>query len=168
MVWSRLVWLRIGTCGELLWIRWWNFGFHKCWKTIEWPHNLNLRFILNLLASDFRKYICHFSKRLLPIQTCWNQKLPNYRISFASFQIWRGQETKVQKSIDSGWIFLSPIDHELRLQSYRYRSFVPDALSSASQSQLSFWLRVRSKVKLNTYRNANCNFLCVPNLRFIE
>jgi hypothetical protein len=26
---DSLVWLRIGTCWERLWIRWWNFVFHK-------------------------------------------------------------------------------------------------------------------------------------------
>jgi hypothetical protein len=26
---TGLVWLRIGTGGELLWIRYWNFGFHE-------------------------------------------------------------------------------------------------------------------------------------------
>jgi hypothetical protein len=26
---TGLVWLRIGTGGELLWIRYWTFGFHK-------------------------------------------------------------------------------------------------------------------------------------------
>jgi hypothetical protein len=29
LVWTGLVWVRIGTGGELLWIRWWTFGFHK-------------------------------------------------------------------------------------------------------------------------------------------
>jgi hypothetical protein len=28
-MWSGLVWLRIGTGGELLWIRYWTFGFHE-------------------------------------------------------------------------------------------------------------------------------------------
>jgi hypothetical protein len=28
-MWTGLVWLRIGTSGELLWIRYWTFGFHK-------------------------------------------------------------------------------------------------------------------------------------------
>jgi hypothetical protein len=28
-MWTGLVWLRIGTGGELLWIRYWTFGFHK-------------------------------------------------------------------------------------------------------------------------------------------
>jgi hypothetical protein len=27
VMWTGLVWLRIGTCGELLWIRYWTFGF---------------------------------------------------------------------------------------------------------------------------------------------
>jgi hypothetical protein len=27
--WTGLVWLRIGTGGELLWIRYWTFGFHE-------------------------------------------------------------------------------------------------------------------------------------------
>jgi hypothetical protein len=26
-VWSGFTWLRIGTVGELLWMRWWTFGF---------------------------------------------------------------------------------------------------------------------------------------------
>jgi hypothetical protein len=29
VMWTGLVWLRIGTGGELLWIRYWNFGFNK-------------------------------------------------------------------------------------------------------------------------------------------
>jgi hypothetical protein len=29
MVWSGLVWLRIGASGGLLWTRWWTFRFHK-------------------------------------------------------------------------------------------------------------------------------------------
>jgi hypothetical protein len=29
VMWARLVWLRIGTGGELLWIRYWTFGLHK-------------------------------------------------------------------------------------------------------------------------------------------
>jgi hypothetical protein len=28
-MWTGLVWLRIGTGGELLWIRYWTFGIHK-------------------------------------------------------------------------------------------------------------------------------------------
>jgi hypothetical protein len=28
-MWTGLVWLRIGTGGELLWIRYWTFGFHE-------------------------------------------------------------------------------------------------------------------------------------------
>jgi hypothetical protein len=29
VMWTRLVWLRIGTGGELLWTRYWTFGFHE-------------------------------------------------------------------------------------------------------------------------------------------
>jgi hypothetical protein len=29
VVWTGLVWLRIGSGGELLWIRYWTFGFHE-------------------------------------------------------------------------------------------------------------------------------------------
>jgi hypothetical protein len=29
MVWIRLIWLRIGTSGGLLWTWYWTFGFHK-------------------------------------------------------------------------------------------------------------------------------------------
>jgi hypothetical protein len=29
VMWTGLVWLRIGTGGELLWIRYWTFGLHK-------------------------------------------------------------------------------------------------------------------------------------------
>jgi hypothetical protein len=29
VMWTGLVWLRIGTCGELLWIRYWTFGFRE-------------------------------------------------------------------------------------------------------------------------------------------
>jgi hypothetical protein len=29
VMWTELVWLRIGTGGELLWIRYWTLGFHK-------------------------------------------------------------------------------------------------------------------------------------------
>jgi hypothetical protein len=27
--WTRLIWLRIGTSGGLLWSKWWTFWFHK-------------------------------------------------------------------------------------------------------------------------------------------
>jgi hypothetical protein len=27
--WIRLVWLRIGTSGDILWMRWWTFGLYK-------------------------------------------------------------------------------------------------------------------------------------------
>jgi hypothetical protein len=30
-----LIWLRIGTGGRLLWVRWWTFGFHKM-RGISW------------------------------------------------------------------------------------------------------------------------------------
>jgi hypothetical protein len=29
VMWTGLVWLRIGTDGELLWIRYWTFWFHE-------------------------------------------------------------------------------------------------------------------------------------------
>jgi hypothetical protein len=29
MVWIGFIWLRIGTSGRLLWIRYWAFGFHE-------------------------------------------------------------------------------------------------------------------------------------------
>jgi hypothetical protein len=29
VIWTGLVWLRIGTSVELLWIRYWTFGLHK-------------------------------------------------------------------------------------------------------------------------------------------
>jgi hypothetical protein len=29
VMWTGLVWLRLGTGGELLWIRYWTFGFHE-------------------------------------------------------------------------------------------------------------------------------------------
>jgi hypothetical protein len=29
---SESIWLRTGTGGGLLWIGWWNFGFHKMWE----------------------------------------------------------------------------------------------------------------------------------------
>jgi hypothetical protein len=29
VMWTGLVWLRIGTGGELLWIRYWIFWFHE-------------------------------------------------------------------------------------------------------------------------------------------
>jgi hypothetical protein len=28
-VWSEFTWLRIGTVGGLLWMRWWTFGFWR-------------------------------------------------------------------------------------------------------------------------------------------
>jgi hypothetical protein len=33
--WAGSVWLRIGTGGWLLWVRWWTFGFHKK-RVISW------------------------------------------------------------------------------------------------------------------------------------
>jgi hypothetical protein len=35
MVWTGLVWLRIGTSGGFLWTQWWTFGFHKI-QGISW------------------------------------------------------------------------------------------------------------------------------------
>jgi hypothetical protein len=29
VMWTGLIWLRIRTGGELLWIRYWTFGFHE-------------------------------------------------------------------------------------------------------------------------------------------
>jgi hypothetical protein len=40
MLWTGLVWLRIGTVGELLWTRWWNCGFHRMLGITEWLHKL--------------------------------------------------------------------------------------------------------------------------------
>jgi hypothetical protein len=37
-MWSGFAWLRIGTGDELLWMRWWTFGF--------WRHG-----VVNLLSS---------------------------------------------------------------------------------------------------------------------
>jgi hypothetical protein len=34
-MWIGFIWLRIGTGGELLWTRWWAFGFHKCGEFID-------------------------------------------------------------------------------------------------------------------------------------
>jgi hypothetical protein len=41
-VWSGFNWLRIGTGGGLLWLRWWTFGFWRheiryvhCWDQIQ-------------------------------------------------------------------------------------------------------------------------------------
>jgi hypothetical protein len=33
--WTGLIWLRIGTGGGLLWIRWWTFGSHKM-RGVSW------------------------------------------------------------------------------------------------------------------------------------
>jgi hypothetical protein len=33
--WTGSIWLRIGTGGGLLWIRWWTFGFHKM-RGVSW------------------------------------------------------------------------------------------------------------------------------------
>jgi len=33
-LWTRSVWLRIGSCGILLWARWWTFGFCKRWEGV--------------------------------------------------------------------------------------------------------------------------------------
>jgi hypothetical protein len=37
-VWSGFTWLRIGTVGGLLWMRWWTFGFwrHGLSNNSEW------------------------------------------------------------------------------------------------------------------------------------
>jgi hypothetical protein len=43
MVWAGLVWLRIGTGGELLWIWRWTFGFHEMQR--------NYRVATQLVAS---------------------------------------------------------------------------------------------------------------------
>jgi hypothetical protein len=42
--WTGSFWLRIGTGGGLLWIRWWTFGFHKM-REIPWLNE-------DLLASQ--------------------------------------------------------------------------------------------------------------------
>jgi hypothetical protein len=35
-VWIGFDWLRIGTCGGLLWVRWWTFGF-LCHELVSRP-----------------------------------------------------------------------------------------------------------------------------------
>jgi hypothetical protein len=40
VLWTGLVWLRIGTGGELLWTRQWTFVFHKMLGTTEGLHKL--------------------------------------------------------------------------------------------------------------------------------
>jgi hypothetical protein len=43
-VWRGFTWLRIGTVGGLLWVRWWTFGF--------WRHGVSyLRFLVPTAAS---------------------------------------------------------------------------------------------------------------------
>jgi hypothetical protein len=37
VMWTGLVWLRIGTGGELLWIRYWTFGFHRMLEKCRVP-----------------------------------------------------------------------------------------------------------------------------------
>jgi hypothetical protein len=39
MVWTGLLWLRIGTSGELFESGNELLGFIKCWEFIEWLHN---------------------------------------------------------------------------------------------------------------------------------
>jgi hypothetical protein len=41
-MWTGLVWFRIGTGGELLWIRYWTFGFHKMLGNYRVPKQLRI------------------------------------------------------------------------------------------------------------------------------
>jgi hypothetical protein len=38
-VWTGLVWLRIGTSGDFLWMRYEPSGSIKCWDIIKWLHD---------------------------------------------------------------------------------------------------------------------------------
>jgi hypothetical protein len=50
-VWTGLVWLRIGTRGELLWIRWRTFGFHKMVRNCRVPSQLMTIELVSSLVS---------------------------------------------------------------------------------------------------------------------
>jgi hypothetical protein len=74
------------------------------------------------------------------------------------------------KSPETQWFWLNFLGSQ-RLQTQIAKlalSFLCSRSYSATQSQLSFWFWVRSEAKLNTYRDANFDLLCVPNLSFIE
>jgi hypothetical protein len=47
-LWSGFTWLRIGTGGGLLWMRWWTFGF--------WRHGVSYVLRHQLLAFSLK---CH-------------------------------------------------------------------------------------------------------------
>jgi hypothetical protein len=47
---TRLIWLRVGTGGRLLWITWWALGFHELWGVYltSWgPISLSRRTVLH-------------------------------------------------------------------------------------------------------------------------
>jgi hypothetical protein len=46
VVWTGLVWLRIETGGELLWIRYWTFGFHKMLGASRVPKQLGISWVV--------------------------------------------------------------------------------------------------------------------------
>jgi hypothetical protein len=63
--WTGSIWLRIGTGGGLLWIRWWTFGFHKVWG-ISWLAE-------NLLASQ--EWLCFLELVTYLVMTLREQDL---------------------------------------------------------------------------------------------
>jgi hypothetical protein len=84
-VWSGFTWLRIGTVGGLLWMRWWTFGFwrhgvslvkmvcHLCWIKIKFKFWVTWRrcvIICTILPLDFFHGL-NFKVMKLQRFECW-------------------------------------------------------------------------------------------------
>jgi hypothetical protein len=59
-VWSGFTWLRIGTVGGLLWLRWWTFGFWRHGVGYDRSRAYNIKFCLRLVL----KFLLHLRVRL--------------------------------------------------------------------------------------------------------
>jgi hypothetical protein len=60
VMWTGLVWLRIGTGGELLWIRYWTFWFHEMLG--------NLRVASRVVLSPIELVVRERERRRLDLQ----------------------------------------------------------------------------------------------------
>jgi hypothetical protein len=68
---SGFSWLRIGTVGGLLWVRWWTFGFWRHWVSylsLLCKLTLGVNFVLSAcLANRNRKCRLHTTTSKLPV-----------------------------------------------------------------------------------------------------
>jgi hypothetical protein len=86
-VWSGFTWLRIGTVGGLLWMRWWTFGF--------WRHGVKL-----VHEHDFQHiYTPHDAT--LPERVVW--KFYYYNCNKYLIQLcWRYSKTSAPRKLTTG------------------------------------------------------------------